>query len=198
MLIPNHRIFQLILLLVVFIAVLIGAYVLVYRLTKGKNEGAVVHARRNYDLIRANHRKIKALIKAIESDTDESMYQLGGHDDKISNAQQAYDQFKDEFEAAKDNFENQTRPLIESEIRNNYLPQIESLEAQVNEKKAQHDHAKQLYDQAGALLNEHYASLIGKRYLKADTLTKLEEIISRGSALTIEDAIEVMKAEKAK
>lgn len=195
-LIPNHQLVQLIILVAVFLAVLIIIYVLIRKLTRGKNQGAVIHARRNFDLINANKKKLKALVKSIESDTDESMYKLDSHDDNISSIRHSLDLLNNEYARAKETFENQTRPSMEAEIRGQYSAKIQELEAKVDETRAMHDQAKAELDEADRVVSEDYSRVIGKRYMKIESLAKLQNIIADGAAQTINDAIDVLKTEK--
>lgn len=195
-LIPEHKIFHLVILCAVFIAALIALYVLIYKATKGKNQGAILHARKNYDLICVNKRKIKALIHSIETDTDESMYKLSDHNESLSKAEDNYSQLHTQYEQAMDIFENQKRPSIENDIRNSYGEQLMHLENDLNQKKSQCDQSKHQLDKIAENLEENFTSIIGKRYMKMEVLAKLETIISQYEAETIEDAIEVMKSRK--
>lgn len=196
LLIPERKILYFAVLCMIFIALIVLFYIILYKLTKGKNKGAMLHARKNYDLICINRKKIRALSKAIENDEDDERYNLTDLNASLDKAQTEYDQKKAEYDQEVEIFENERKPVIEAENRNLFANRLDILHNLINEKTAQCSNAKQLLEAAEANLDDNYTVHIGKRYMKPETLEKLASIIADNQAETIEDAIEVLKVQK--
>ena len=195
-LIPERKLYYLVILCAALIALQIVLYICIHKATKGRNQGAVLHARKNYDLIRANKRKIKALTRAIETDTDESMYKLGDLNETLSRVQGNYDRLRAEYEAKIEDFEMNRQPAIEADIRDSYNERIQSAEESMAQLKAQCEQMTLRMDKEAEILSSNYTSVIGKRFMKEETLMRLEEILGEHEAESIEEAIEVLKSRK--
>ena len=196
LLIPERKLFHFVILCIIFIALMIIIYVFIYKATKGKNKSAILHARKNYDLICVNKKKMRALVRSIETEDNDSAYNLDDLNESLNKMQEKYDQLRAQYDEALQRFENQKRPVIDADLRSSYGDRLNQIQVQISQKSGECDNAKQLLAAAASNLEENYNSIIGKKYMKADTLAKLETIITEYQAETIEEAIEVLKTQK--
>jgi len=194
MLIPAHKLYHFILLFAAFTALSTAIYVLIYKATRGRDPGAVIHARKNYDLARINKRKIKALTHAIQTDTSESMYGLDDLTETLNQAQEKYDQLQAQYQQEMAIFESQTRPDIDASIREQHQAQLDALQEQLRHQKAVCSRAREHMQQLADTLENRYTSVIGKKYMKTEALARLETtLLENPQMTTIEEAIEFLK-----
>lgn len=193
LIIPNHHVWLLIVLWVVFIGLFVLAYIGVNGISKKTHPDVIVNARRNYDIILTNQNKINAIVKSVESDPKEDNYNLDEYTAAVNQAQTDYDEAKAQRQQALDEFDTHRRPVIEEDIRNQHQDAINQYELDYNQANTRFLATKKRYDELADRIASDYTSVIGKRYMRNESIDNLVKIISSGQADSIQSAITVYK-----
>ena len=166
-------------------------YFIIFNLTKVRHRDTILEGRKYRDKIRACEKQVDAITNKIYKDKDESVYNLQKYDAKIDALEKDGDNISDQKLAALNQFENNTRQVIEDEIRErrngklqNYRTEAEKLENQV----------ASLEDAISKLemeITDKYEQFLGKKFLDEEKLSDLIAIMEDGSAKTVSGAIKV-------
>lgn len=166
-------------------------YFIIFNLTKVRHRDTILEGRKYRDKIRACEKQVDAITNKIYKDKDESVYNLQKYDAKIDALEKDGDNISDQKLTALNQFENNTRQVIEDEIRErrngklqNYRTEAEKLENQV----------ASLEDAISKLemeITDKYEQFLGKKFLDEEKLSDLIAIMEDGSAKTVSGAIKV-------
>ena len=188
---PGDHLAADILLWAVIIIVEFIIYFIIFNLTKVRHRDTILEGRKYRDKIRACEKQVDAITNKIYKDKDESVYNLQKYDAKIDALEKDGDNISDQKLAALNQFENNTRQVIEDEIRErrngklqNYRTEVQKLENQV----------ASLEDAISKLemeITDKYEQFLGKKFLDEEKLSDLIAIMEDGSAKTVSGAIKV-------
>lgn len=192
-LIPKHELWMLILIYVIDIVLLFGTYILLNNKTKVNHLEIMKDARKNHDMIDANKRKIRVIVKAIEKDKNESVYNLGKYDKEISNIEDELEEIARRKQEALGVFENQTRQKLEQEILNNNKEKLESLARQLKQVSASNVEMGNSVQQKTITFTDEFGPYIGQEFMSQDKLDKLIDILNQGLASSITEAQQIYK-----
>ena len=168
-------------------------YFIVFNLAKVKNLEIVNEGRRIRNKVRANNKQIRIIRNSITRDKDESVYNLGKYDEKLSELEAEREDISNRKLEAIKVFENDTKQVITDEITGRRQPKIDALKAdlkQLEEKIME----SQLADMQSHL-TDSYVTFLGKDLLTEEKLSDLISIMEEGTASTVSGAIEVYKGE---
>ena len=182
LLIPKRAPWMLIVIYVAVILVLCGIYIMINNRTKVNHLEIMRDARKNRDMIEANKRKIRVIIKAIEKDKNESVYNLGKIDKVIKKIE------KDLYQHA-----NPKQEALEQEIVENNRMKLETLAGQLKQvTTASREMGSSLQKKTIAFTDE-YGPYIGQEFMNQDKLDKLIDILNQGMASSLTEAQQIYK-----
>ncbi len=193
LLIPNRKPWLLIVIYVAVILVLCGLYILINNRTKVSHLEIMRDARKNRDMIEANKRKIRVIIKAIEKDKNESIYNLGKYDKEIFKIESELSELAKRKQEALGVFENQTKEALEQEIFENNRAKLESLSGQLKQVTAAGRELGSSIQKRTIAFTDEYGPYIGQEFMNQDRLDKLIDILNQGLASSLTEAQQVYK-----
>ncbi len=193
LLIPKRAPWLLIVIYVAVILVLCGIYIAINNRTKVNHLEIMRDARKNRDMIEANRRKIRVIIKAIEKDKNESVYNLGKYDKEISKIEAELGELAKKKQEALAVFENQTREALEQEIFENSRAKLESLSGQLNQVTGANQEMGNSIQQKTIAFTDEYGPYIGQEFMNQDKLDKLIDILNQGMASSLTEAQQIYK-----
>ena len=171
-----------------------GLYIVVGNTVNSWNEKALKEIYEKKKIINSNNRKIKKKTRKIKKDKDESIYNLDKFDKQLDNISDNIDDLmkkkKEELEA----FENSTKHVIQEEIKDRYREDIEDLRDELKEVSKDCERLEEVVDKMTLDISKKYEAYFGKDLLKVDKLDALIEIIDKGEAKKISEAISVYKS----
>lgn len=144
-------------------------------------------------LIKKNKKKIKSTTKSILKEKDDTVYNLDKYDKEIEDVDKEMDAAVKEQKAALETFENSTRFMIENEIRSRHEDEIEKLTDNYKNAKKDADRLEDAVNKMEMDVSKKYDAYLGKDFLKVDKVDAIIEIIQKGEADTIGEAMEVYK-----
>ncbi len=192
-LIPDHKLWMLILIYVVDIVLLCGAYIALNNRTKVSHLDIMKDARKNRDMIDANKRKIRVIIKAIEKDKNEAVYNLGSYDRDIASIEKELDEIAGRKQEALGVFENQTQKELQTEILENNREKLENMARQLNQVSASSRELSDSVQKKTIAFTDEYGPYIGQEFMQQEKLDKLIDILNQGLASSLTEAQQIYK-----
>ncbi|MCI8465408.1 MAG: hypothetical protein HFI63_06080 [Lachnospiraceae bacterium] len=193
LLIPKRAPWLLIIIYVAVIVVICGLYIFINNRTKVNHLEIMRDARKNRDMIEANRRKIRVIIKAIEKDKNESIYNLGKYDKEISKIEAELSELANRKQEALSVFENQTREALEKEIFENNRAKLETISSQLNQVTAANREVGNSLQKKTIAFTDGYGPYIGQEFMNQDKLDKLIDILNQGLASSLTEAQQIYK-----
>lgn len=204
-------------LLIVFLAIPFGIYLLVFAEKFGELALAIIYVimillvgsvylainnkvkERHLDTIRAvrglrnqycrNAKNIKEIRKGIKNDEDESAYGLERYDDELSEISAEIQRITEEEKEAINTFETVTAVQIKAEIKGRYEEELTSLREKLKETDSEQKKMEEKVKEYSLMMSKQYETYLGKDML---TIPKLDKMISRiknGEAANIGEAL---------
>lgn len=189
-LLPGHQVWYLIGIYFADVLLLGGLYVMVGNRTKVPFQSTLKEGRRIRNAIRANDKKIKAIVRAIEKDGNEDIYDLEKFDDEISSLEQELAQVAAKKKEALNAFEAVTKNIISDEIMAGSRAEIEGLEEKLKEARTSVKELDDRLREARIRIADTYGPYLGQEFLQPDRLNELAKLIQSGTASNITEAIE--------
>ncbi len=191
--IPKHKLWMLVVIYIIDIVVLCGAYIALNNRSKVEHLEIMKDARKNRDMIDANKRKIKVIIKSIERDKNESVYNLGKYDKEISGIEGELGDIAARKQEALGVFENETKRELEEEIFENHREKLENLNLQLKQVTAAGKETSDSVQKKTIAFTDEYGPYIGQEFMYQDRLDKLIDILNQGLASSITEAQQIYK-----
>lgn len=184
-----QKIWILIAMYVVILAIAFGVFTLIYKNVRNKHLEGFAEARSIRRQISAVRKNISSKEKTIRKDKDESSYGLEEFDREMAGLDSQIECIVNEKKQALTDFENRTKKDITDEIKARYMPEIGQLkadnEAAYNEERACETEMKALELE----ISNRYEAYLGKDNMTVPMLDNLIEIISSGEATDISGAL---------
>jgi hypothetical protein len=188
-LLPDEKIFYLILTYVGTVLIFGGCYILVGNRTKEKYTEEILQVKRLRSSIRVNKKKIKVIKNNIKKDRDESSYGLQNFDTDLAKLEQeeaAIDLQKKEALAA---FDNTTSQIIATEIQGISADKLSALKVEFEKANAEANRSEEMIKALTIKIASEYEPFIGKDLMSLERMDSLINIIQAGSANTISEAV---------
>lgn len=192
-LIPGHKLWMLIIIYIVDIFILCGSYIALNNRTKVSHLEIMRDVRKNRDMVDANKRKIRVIVKAIEKDKNESVYNLGKYDREITNIEDELAEIARRKQEALGIFENQTKKELEQEILENNREKLENMAKQLKQVSKANAEMCSSVQQKTIAFTDEYGPYIGQEFMYQDKLDKLIDILEQGLASSITEAQQIYK-----
>ncbi|MBQ9766404.1 MAG: hypothetical protein IJW18_09440 [Lachnospiraceae bacterium] len=138
--------------------------------------------------IAQNKKHIQSIRTAIHKEDNDSMYNLGEFDNRISEAEGEIKRLTDIQNKDLDEFDNVTAKAIATEIAAGTKTERENLDKLQKETKAIIDNKKAVMQQAKMLL-ARYEPYLDKKLMNRESLSALIRIIEAGNATDISQAV---------
>lgn len=189
-LLPGHKVWYLIGIYFADVLLFGGLYVTVGNRTRLPFQSTLKEGRQIRNAIRANEKRIKAIVRAIEKDGNEDVYDLEKFDDEISRVEQELAQVAAKKKEALNAFETVTKNIISDEIMAGSREEIEGLEEKLKETQESVKELDARLREARIRIADTYGPYLGQEFLQADKLNELARLIQSGTASNITEAIE--------
>ncbi len=192
-LIPERQLWMLILIYVADIVLLCGAYIALNNRTKVNHLEIMKDARKNRDMVDANKRKIRVIIKAIEKDKNESIYNLDSYDREIASVEGELGNIAERKQEALRIFENQTKKELQREIYENNREKLENMTRQLGQVSASCRELSDSVQRKTIAFTDEYGPYIGQEFMQQEKLDKLIDILNQGLATSLTEAQQIYK-----
>ena len=203
-------------LLVVFLAIPFGIYLLFFAEEKGELALAIIYVvmilligsiylainkvkEKHLDTIRevrsirkqymGNKKSIRKIRIGIKKDSDESTYGLEQYDDELNEISAEIRRITEEEKNELNNFETTTAPQITAEIKSRYEEELTSLREKYKEVCTEQKNVEDKVKNQALMMSKQYESYLGKEMLTVQKLDKLIARITSGEAATIGEAL---------
>lgn len=170
-----------------------GLYVAVGNRTRLKYQEALKQGRSIRNALRANHKKIRAIARAIQKDGDEERYDLEKYDDEIARVELELSDLTSRKKDALSTFETVTRNIIADEIMASHKERLDALSRELEEITDSLREIETSIKEQNIHIADAYGPYLGMEFLTPDKLAELSRIIQAGSASNITEAIEIYK-----
>lgn len=170
-------------------------YFIVFNATKVKHLDVVKEGRALRNKIKANNRQINVIRNSITRDKDESVYNLGKYDEKLSELEAEREEISNRKLEAIKVFENDTKQVITDEITGRRQPKIDSLKEELKALEEKINSMESSLADMQSHLTDSYVTFLGRDLCTEEKLTDLIAIMEEGTASTVSGAIEVYKGE---
>ena len=183
-----------------FAAILIfgGLYIFLTNRTKARHMDTLKEARVMRDHIHSNQKKIRIIVKSIQRDKNEKMYNLEKYDDEISQLEQEIQKIGSQKQDALNSFEQVTKTIISDEIATAARPKIDELVSRYQEIRKSAEETEAEIKRRNLEITDKYAGYLGKDYMDPLKIGELMESIRSGRASTISEAMEDVRQAKDK
>jgi hypothetical protein len=187
---PEERIFYLVLIYIVTVVIFGGIYQLIVNFTKDKHSVVIKQVRELRHQIITNKKKIGAIKTGIKKDRDESAYGLENFDDELAKLDGELAEMAQQKKEALLTFENTTSPVITSEIRKQYEEKLTNLKTENDKISSDTARAENKIKALTLKIASEYEPFIGKDLIVLDRIESLINIIEAGNAATISEAVQ--------
>ncbi|MBE5960238.1 MAG: hypothetical protein E7256_02450 [Lachnospiraceae bacterium] len=178
---------------VVTVVIFGGIYLFIASFTKEKNQEAAGKVKEVRKKLALNHKKIKAEIKSIRKDKDESIYGLEKFDDELKELEEEIEKITNEKKKALVSFESNTKNAVIEEIQRRDQKERDALR---DEHDAVYRQQKQAEEKAKACsidIANRYEAYLGKSMMSTVSVDRLIEIMKQGECTTVAEALAALK-----
>ena len=170
-------------------------YFIIFNAAKVKHLEIVKEGRALRNKIKANNRQINVIKNSITRDKDESVYNLGKYDEKLSELEAEREEISNRKLEAIKVFENDTKQVITDEITGRRQPKIDSLKEELKVLDEKINAMEGDLANMQSHLTDSYVTFLGRDLCTEEKLADLIAIMEEGTASTVSGAIEVYKGE---
>lgn len=170
-----------------------GLYVWISNRTKLRYLAPLKEGRSIRDQLASNRKKIQVITKSIRRDKNETVYDLEHFDDDIAGIEQELSQVTRQKKEALNTFESVTRSILADEITENNREKMEQIQSDLSRTTKDIQTLAVRIKEQSLYIADHYEGYLEKSYLRPDRLAELSEVIQRGEAKNLTDAIALLK-----
>ena len=175
------------------IALVLLIFTLVFKLVKEKHSEALKQAKLLRDKSDRIKKRIKKMEKSIRKDKDESQYGLEKYDDELSGLEHELDDVIERKKQALSEFENTAKKDITDEIKARYAEELDRMKNENEEAYRQQAEAQTKIKSLSLDISSKYETYLGKENLSVPMLDSLTDIIDKGNAKNVAEAITYYK-----
>ena len=144
--------------------------------------------------IRVNNKNKQLMTNRIKKSQDETGYNLGGFDDKITGIQQVMQNTVEKRQEALENFESEIRHQITADITAANKDELLGLQQEFESKRQELSDKKEEIEQIEKQLKEEYEPVFGKDLLYKQRLNKFDSFCQENADLSLEEALAQYRA----
>ena len=138
--------------------------------------------------IRINNKNKQLMTNRIKKSQDETGYNLGSFDDKITGIQQVMQNTVEKRQEALENFESEIRHQITADITAANKDELLGLQQEFESKRQELSDKKEEIEQIEKQLKEEYEPVFGKDLLYKQRLNKFDSFCQENADLSLEEA----------
>ena len=176
---------------VIVIALLI--FTLIFKFVKEKHAEALKQAKLLRDKIERIKKRIGKMEKSIRKDKDESQYGLEKYDEELSGLDLELDDIINRKKQALSEFENTAKKDITEEIKARYAEELDRMKSENEAAYKQQAEAESKIKTLSVDISSKYETYLGKENLSVPMLDSLLDIIDKGNAKNVAEAITYYK-----
>lgn len=139
--------------------------------------------------IRINNKNKQLMTNRIKKSQDETGYNLGSFDDKITSIQQVMQNTVEKRQEALENFESEIRHQITADITAANKDELLGLQQEFESKRQELSDKKEEIEQIENQLKEEYEPVFGKDLLYKQRLNKFDSFCQENADLSLEEAL---------
>ena len=178
---------------VIMILLVGGIYLAINNRVKEKHIDTIRAVRSLRNQYRRNVKNIRDIQRGIRNDADESIYGLEQYDDELAEIGEEIQRVTEEEKDALNTFETATTPQIKAEIKGRYEEELTSLKEKYKEVCAEQKSMEGKVKEFSLMMSKQYEAYLGKEMLTVQKLDKLISHISKGEAADIGEALALEK-----
>ena len=144
--------------------------------------------------IRVNNKNKQLMTNRIKKSQDETGYNLGSFDDKITGIQQVMQNTVEKRQEALENFESEIRHQITADITAANKDELLGLQQEFESKRQELSDKKEEIEQIAIQLKEEYEPVFGKDLLYKQRLNKFDSFCQENADLSLEEALAQYRA----
>lgn len=144
--------------------------------------------------IRINNKNKQLMTNRIKKSQDETGYNLGSFDDKITSIQQVMQNTVEKRQEALENFESEIRHQITADITAANKDELLGLQQEFESKRQELSDKKEEIEQIEKQLKEEYEPVFGKDLLYKQRLNKFDSFCQENADLSLEEALAQYRA----
>lgn len=144
--------------------------------------------------IRINNKNKQLMTNSIKKSQDETGYNLGSFDDKITGIQQVMQNTVEKRQEALENFESEIRHQITADITAANKDELLGLQQEFESKRQELSDKKEEIEQIEKQLKEEYEPVFGKDLLYKQRLNKFDSFCQENADLSLEEALTQYRA----
>lgn len=144
--------------------------------------------------IRINNKNKQLMTNRIKKSQDETGYNLGSFDDKITSIQQVMQNTVEKRQEALENFESEIRHQITADITAANKDELLGLQQEFESKRQELSDKKEEIEQIENQLKEEYEPVFGKDLLYKQRLNKFDSFCQENADLSLEEALTQYRA----
>lgn len=144
--------------------------------------------------IRINNKNKQLMTNRIKKSQDETGYNLGSFDDKITSIQQVMQNTVEKRQEALENFESEIRHQITADITAANKDELLELQQEFESKRQELSDKKEEIEQIENQLKEEYEPVFGKDLLYKQRLNKFDSFCQENADLSLEEALTQYRA----
>lgn len=144
--------------------------------------------------IRINNKNKQLMTNRIKKSQDETGYNLGSFDDKITSIQQVMQNTVEKRQEALENFESEIRHQITADITAANKDELLGLQQEFESKRQELSDKKEEIEQIENQLKEEYEAVFGKDLLYKQRLNKFDSFCQENADLSLEEALTQYRA----
>lgn len=144
--------------------------------------------------IRVNNKNKQLMTNRIKKSQDETGYNLGSFDDKITGIQQVMQNTVEKRQEALENFESEIRHQITADITAANKDELLGLQQEFESKRQELSDKKEEIEQIENQLKEEYEPVFGKDLLYKQRLNKFDSFCQENADLSLEEALTQYRA----
>lgn len=189
-LIPGHKWWMLVLIYFLDILLFGGSYMSIHNRTKSCYLETFREGRQIRDLIADNKKKIRVITNSIRKDSSEVHYNLQKYDDAIAKQEHEMAQLANAKAEALNTFEKVTKNIITDEIVASSRDRIDQLTREYQQSSAGRKEKEKFIKARSLDITDRYEGFLGKEFLNARKIDELLDLLERGTAANLAEAIE--------
>ena len=175
------------------IAFVLLIFTLIFKFVKEKHSEALKQAKLLRDKSDRIKKRIRKMEKSIRKDKDESQYGLEKYDEELSGLEHELDDVIERKKQALSEFENTAKKDITDEIKARYAEELDRMKSENEEAYRQQAEAQTKIKSLSLDISSKYETYLGKENLSVPMLDSLTDIIDKGNAKNVAEAIAYYK-----
>lgn len=192
---PERKVWMLILLYVAVIAVFGGIYAMILAGIKTRHEEAFRRIRTIRAGIRRIEKEERRIAKSIYKDRDESGYGLEKYDDQLKELQARIDELAEQEKQALKDFDGKTRTALKAEVMGRYEKELTELAENHEQVETAQSAADKQAREFAVEITRRFEPFMGKDMMNLQAVDALIAIVEEGRASTISGAVLLYRQE---